>query len=46
MVTLNQGYVNQMDKIVRRYTGWDSLAHMCLHTPTLRWSKGMKYCGI
>jgi hypothetical protein len=40
-LTLNPGYVKTMDILVKKYTGWDSLHHMCLHTPTLRWHKGM-----
>jgi hypothetical protein len=34
------GWYQEMDKIVRKHTGWDSLKHMCLHTPTLMVSKG------
>lgn len=33
-------WYHEMDKIVRKYTGWDSLKHMCLHYPTLMVSKG------
>jgi hypothetical protein len=32
-------WYKEMDKIVRDHTGWDSLRHMCLHTPTLRVTK-------
>jgi hypothetical protein len=33
-------WYKEMDQIVKRWTGWDSLKHMCLHTPTLRVTKG------
>lgn len=33
------GWYREMDKIVKRWTGWDSLRHMCMHTPTLRVTK-------
>jgi hypothetical protein len=30
-----------MNELIRKYTGWDSFAVMCLNTPTLRIWKGM-----
>jgi len=29
----------EMNRLVKKYTGWDSLAHMCRNSPTLRVSK-------
>lgn len=40
MTKISPAYEKEMDKIVKKYTGWDSLQHMCLHTPTLMVSKG------
>jgi hypothetical protein len=33
-------WYKEMDVLVKRYTGWDSLKHMCANRPTLRVSKG------
>jgi len=33
-------WYSEMDVLVKRYTGWDSLKHMCANRPTLRVSKG------
>jgi len=35
-------WYDDMDKVVKKYTGWSSLQKMCLNCPTLRWAKGMK----
>jgi hypothetical protein len=33
-------WYREMDKIVKKHTGWDSLKHMCTGYPTLMVSKG------